>query len=146
MPDLIKRNSLTGEWEAHTRPEPTISWLPGEQWTAGESLLLQNADEPQPAHAQASAIAVNFPGLNDGLGLSLGVLLRTRIQFTGELRAVGEVHADALHHMARCGFDAFEISPSADLHRALRLIAPFSNHYQNSMSNPAPSYRRVQSR
>lgn len=66
-----------------------------------------------------SLIALAFPKFQDGRAYSMAQLLRERLGFTGELRAVGDVLFDELQLMARCGFDAFEISDPATL-RLLR--------------------------
>ncbi|MFZ1079726.1 MAG: DUF934 domain-containing protein [Methylovirgula sp.] len=57
-----------------------------------------------------SLIAVQFPKFTDGRGYSIARQLRQRCQFTGELRATGDILFDQLQFLARCGFDAFEIS------------------------------------
>ena len=54
-------------------------------------------------------IAIRFSTVNDGRGLSIAVILRTRLGFKGELRAIGEVHEDVLHYMRRCGIDSYEL-------------------------------------
>jgi uncharacterized protein (DUF934 family) len=56
-----------------------------------------------------SMIALVFPKFNDGRAFSKAKLLRDH-GFGGEVRAVGDVLWDQLQLMARCGFDAFEIS------------------------------------
>lgn len=58
-------------------------------------------------------IALVFPKFQDGRAFSMAQLLRERLGFEGELRAVGDVLFDELQLMARCGFDAFEISDPA---------------------------------
>jgi uncharacterized protein (DUF934 family) len=55
-------------------------------------------------------IALAFPKFGDGRAFSTARLLRDRLGFTGELRAVGEVLSDQIQAMRRCGFDAFEIT------------------------------------
>ena len=65
-----------------------------------------------------SVIALAFPKFADGRAFSNAVILREQRGFRGELRAVGDVLFDQLQMMARCGFDAFEISDAATL-RAL---------------------------
>ena len=53
-------------------------------------------------------IALEFPTFTDGRAYSYARLLRERLGFRGEVRAVGNVLRDQLMFMARCGFDAFE--------------------------------------
>jgi uncharacterized protein (DUF934 family) len=75
----------------------------------------------QPAEAIAadlpflSLIAIQFPKFTDGRGYSIAQQIRSRYAFKGELRATGDVLFDQLQFMARCGFDAFEISDPATI-------------------------------
>ncbi|WP_126444541.1 DUF934 domain-containing protein [Sulfuricystis multivorans] len=54
-------------------------------------------------------IAVHFPAVGDGRGYSIARMLRSRLGYRGELRAIGAVERDYLHFLERVGFDAFEI-------------------------------------
>jgi uncharacterized protein (DUF934 family) len=121
--------------------------LPADEWAPGSplGLALQVDDEPNAEHAQAQLITINFDSFSDGRGLSLAVLLRTRFGFDGELRAIGDVHPDLLHYMRRCGFTSYVLPehrqlPSADNRDPL---VPYSDHYQGSVTNPEPAFRRV---
>lgn len=58
-------------------------------------------------------IDVRFPGFADGRGYSLGVMLRTRHQYRGGLRAIG-VEADNLASLQQCGYDSFELVSELD--------------------------------
>ena len=141
MPTLIK--ATANGWAI--APEVTdVQWQTPEDWHSGQSLLLSADAEPLPEFSTAERIAIEFPAFNDGRALSLAVLLRTRLGFAGELRAVGAVHEDILHYMVRCGFDALEIPDERDVQTALALISPYSNVYQGSVDNPEPSFRRMQ--
>jgi len=59
--------------------------------------------------AHFAVIALEFPKFRDGRAYSQARLLRERLGYRGEIRAVGDVLQEQLHYMARCGFDAFEI-------------------------------------
>ncbi len=75
-------------------------------------------------------VALDFPTFRDGRAYSYARLLRDRYEFTGELRAVGDVLLEQLLYMQRCGFDAFEIEsddPERDFETAL---ADFTVWYQ----------------
>lgn len=90
-----------------------------------------------------SVIALVFPKFQDGRNFSLARLLRERHKFAGELRAVGEVLLDQVQAMARCGFDAFEITdPSTE--RVLREGRRFgvSHFYQPSLGRDLPAGTR----
>ena len=63
--------------------------------------------EPHVGHL--SMIAVAFPKFHDGRGYSAARILRERYGFGGELRAVGDVLADQIPLMRRCGIGSFEV-------------------------------------
>jgi len=129
--------------EGGLRISPVDEWRP----TSGEGLLLEPSDEPDASFGTAPLIAINFPAFNDGRALSLAVLLRTRYQYTGELRAVGDVHPDMVHYMKRCGFDSFLMPEGRTLPVAAGdshiTLAPYSDYYQASVLDPEPAFRRV---
>ena len=54
-----------------------------------------------------AVIAIDFPKFTDGRGYSTAFNLRMRLNYQGELRAIGDVLRDQLFQMQRCGFDAF---------------------------------------
>ena len=133
-----------GATQSGGRPlKPLAEWQPG----SSDGLLLDAADEPDERFREAPLIAVNFPAFSDGRGLSLAVLLSTRYQFTGELRAVGDVHPDVIHYMKRCGFDTFQMPEGRRLPpratEGASTLAPYSDYYQASVLDPEPAYRRV---
>lgn len=59
-------------------------------------------------------IAIDFPKFTDGRGYSQARQIRD-FGFGGELRATGDILFDQLQLLARCGFDAFEISHAATI-------------------------------
>lgn len=93
--------------------------------------------------ANVDLVAIHFPKFADGRGYSKARLLRERYGYTGELRAVGEVLADQLFYMRRCGIDAFELVEGKDVQAALRCFEDFSVTYQGATDEPRPLYRRV---
>ncbi|SOC23740.1 DUF934 domain-containing protein [Thalassospira xiamenensis] len=62
-----------------------------------------------------SIITVNFPAYTDGRGYSYARVLRERLGFKGELRAIGDVLRDQILYMHRCGFDAYELKNDDDV-------------------------------
>ena len=111
----------------------------------GLGVWLSVKDDPaQIAHdlEHFQVIAVHFPSFNDGRGYSTGTLLRQRYGWRGELRAFGDVHRDQLFYLARCGFDAFQLSEGEDVEVALEAFGDFSEAYQPSVDRPLPLFRR----
>ena len=87
-------------------------------------------------------IAVNFPAFNDGRALSVAVLLRTRMKYTGELRAIGDVRQDQLSYMRRCGFTTFTPAPDANFAELRNGLVVMTDYYQGSVLEPSPLFRR----
>jgi len=76
-------------------------------------------------------VAVEFPGVGEGRGFSYGRLLRDRLKFTGELRAVGAaVKQDKIFMLARCGFESFELPPEEKADEALAALHRYDVVYQ----------------
>jgi uncharacterized protein (DUF934 family) len=85
-------------------------------------------------------IAVQFPKVVDGRGYSLAYLLRTRLHFQGELRAVGDFTRDQLFYLQRTGFNAMTLRAGEDAHAALAAFNTFTVRYQGSTDEPAPLF------
>ncbi|WP_343731081.1 DUF934 domain-containing protein [Duganella sp.] len=91
---------------------------------------------------QFPLIAVDFPKFTDGRGYSIAYNLRTRLGWTGELRAIGDVLRDQLFSMQRVGFDAYSVRADRDPHDALKGLSDFSETYQASVDQKVPLFRR----
>ena len=149
MPTLIKHDKIMeDDWtiveveapaDGIRRIVPLEAWLP----ESGDGLLLQGDCEPEARYCVAPLIAINFRVFSDGRGLSLAVLLRSRFDFTGELRAVGDVHPDLLYYLNRCGFDSYLMPDERSAQTALSTLAPYTNYYQASVLEPNPAHRRT---
>ena len=77
-----------------------------------------------------AVIAVEFAKFSDGRGYSIATLLRSRLGFKGEIRAVGDVLIDQLFAMARCGIDSFALRGDQDVEAAKRAFETFPSVYQ----------------
>jgi uncharacterized protein (DUF934 family) len=77
-----------------------------------------------------AVIAVEFAKFSDGRGYSIATLLRSRLGFKGEIRAVGDVLIDQIFAMARCGIDSFALRGDQDVEAAKRAFATFPAVYQ----------------
>ena len=89
-----------------------------------------------------SLIAVNFPVFRDGRSFSNAAILRLRLSFNGELRAIGDVLRDQLFYMKKCGINSFELSDAVDAEEALAAFTDFADNYQSTVGDPAPLFRR----
>jgi uncharacterized protein (DUF934 family) len=75
-------------------------------------------------------IELEFPKFRDGRGYSWARILRQRLGFTGEIRAVGDVLRDQWLFMSRCGVDAFEVRPGTRLEDFRAALAEQTVFYQ----------------
>lgn len=87
-------------------------------------------------------IAVQFPQFTDGRGYSIAYQLRTRLHYTGELRATGDVLRDQMFYMARCGFNAFAVREDKSIDDALTAFNDFRYSYQGSAEMATPLFRQ----
>lgn len=99
-------------------------------------------DQLRPYLARLTLIAIDFPSFRDGRGYSQAYLLRTRLGWQGELRAVGDILRDQLSHLRQCGFDAFAIRADKSAADALQGLAGMSVLYGRSAIEPRPLFRR----
>lgn len=106
-----------------------------EQWRAHRQALLAGgqplglrlrSDQPPQLAADDLAhftvVALEFPKYRDGRAYTHARMLRERLGFRGEIRAVGDVLQEQLHFMQRCGFDSFDVV-ATDPEQAWRTIA-----------------------
>jgi len=98
----------------------------GVEIAAGES-----AAPLQPYLGRLTLLALTFPKFSDGRSYSTARLLRERMGFRGELRALGDVLADQIPLMRRCGIQSFEVH-HAPTRRALLAgrLAEMHHYYQ----------------
>lgn len=118
--------------------------LRGEHMSPDGILLLPD-DQPEilmPWLSVIPMIAIDFPSFRDGRAYSLAYILRTRLGWRGELRAVGDVLRDQLSHMRHCGFDAFAVREDKPVEDAMKGLAGISVLYSRSVLEPNPLFRR----
>ena len=108
------------QWRAAAEPKPAGVMVPNDV----------DIEELQADLPRLSTIALQFPKWTDGRAYSQAVLLRGRLRYTGEIRATGEVLADMLPLLQRCGFDAVQLRADQKLETAQRALGYFGNHYQ----------------
>ena len=143
-PDLALVNAGQGDGRSKIKPnvpwptEPVVThWEGGafvrlQDWLArndnpiletadGVGVILMSHEDPLLLEGHLDGIgliAIEFPRFSDGRGNSIANLLRTRLGWVKEVRAVGDVLIDQLFFMGRCGFDAFALRGGQDVARA----------------------------
>jgi len=166
MPKIIKDKAIVADdWhllklaEGETPESATVpagkQIVPLSVWLAQKTALAgrddigvwlapdERAESLQDDAAGLPLIAVDFPNFADGRGYSTAFNLRTRIGFTGELRAIGDVLRDQLFYLQRVGFNAFATRPDRSIEDALKGLTDFSDVYQTSWDQKTPLFRRA---
>jgi uncharacterized protein (DUF934 family) len=96
---------------------------------------LQSSQSPEALDGDVhrlSVIALEFPKFRDGRPFSWSRMLRTRLGFEGEIRAVGDFLYDQLAFMRRVGIDAFEVRENFTLGEYARALGEITDVYQPS--------------
>ena len=100
----------------------------------GLGVLINPADDVRRLEGhldRIALVAVAFPAFSDGRAFSHASLLRARLGFKGEVRAVGDVLIDQIPLMLRCGIDSFAVTNGTALRRLAENRLPgIDNHYQ----------------
>ncbi|MGO7044510.1 DUF934 domain-containing protein [Rhizobium leguminosarum] len=100
----------------------------------GLGVLIKPADDVrrlEPYLYRLEIVAVAFPAFNDGRAFSHASLLRQRLGYTNELRAVGDVLIDQVPLMLRVGIDSFSVTNATALKRLSESRLPaIPHHYQ----------------
>jgi len=98
-------------------------------------IQLQSSENPEVLGADVnhfSLIALEFPKFRDGRAFSWARMLRTRLGFTGEIRAVGDFLYDQVNYQHRVGFDAWEVPDHFTIEMFNRALSEMTNVYQPS--------------
>jgi uncharacterized protein (DUF934 family) len=103
-------------------PHDNATELPG-------TLVLANDADPMDLPLDGvQRIDLHFPKFTDGRAYSQAFLLRRRREFTGEIRATGEVLVDQLAQMERSGFDVAVLRADQPLDVAQRVLASYPGY------------------
>jgi len=77
-------------------------------------------------------IELDFPHFGDGRLFSHAYLLRNRLGYQGEIRAVGRFLPDQIFYLHRVGVNAFQLEDQNQIPLALSCLGDFSVSYQAS--------------
>ena len=140
----VAENLFTDVADGETLPDgPALVSLP--RFLADrETLLARNAplgvrlkaeESPEALGDDAqrlSLVVLEFPKFRDGRAFSWARMLRTRLHFTGEIRATGDFLYDQLTAMTRVGFDGFEVPEKITPELLQRALSEMRFVYQPS--------------
>ena len=87
-----------------------------------------------------AVVALAFPKHRDGRAFSSAALLRKRLGFKGEVRAVGDVFLEQAAHMVRCGFDAFEAKDGVTPAQWAHVVHRHRHVYQRAVDARQPAF------
>ena len=85
-------------------------------------------------------VALVFPKYRDGRGYSSAALLRQRLGYGGEVRAVGDVLREQAGFMVRCGIDAFAVSDGSTAEDWAAAAGRFRHVYQRAVDARPPVF------
>jgi uncharacterized protein (DUF934 family) len=98
-------------------------------------IKLQSSENPEALGADVNhfaLIALEFPKFRDGRAFSWARMLRTRLGYTGEIRAVGDFLYDQVNYQHRVGFDAWEVPDHFTVEMFTKALTEMTNVYQPS--------------
>jgi uncharacterized protein (DUF934 family) len=87
-----------------------------------------------------AVVALEFPKYRDGRAYTSARLLSDRLNFKGEVRAVGDVLRMQAGFMVRCGFNAFEPADGSTVEDWERATQRFRHVYQRSSDGRPAAY------
>jgi uncharacterized protein (DUF934 family) len=96
---------------------------------------LQASENPEMLGADVnhfSLIALEFPKFRDGRAFSWARMLRTRLGFAGEIRALGDFLYDQVNYQHRVGFNAWQVPDNFTIEMFNRALTEMTNVYQPS--------------
>jgi uncharacterized protein (DUF934 family) len=95
-----------------------------------------------PEIADRALIALQFPAFADGRALSQAVVLRKRLGFRGEMRAVGDIIRDLVFWLGRCGFDSIVPRKDQNLEACRTALGELDVAYQAAADLHTPVWVR----
>ncbi len=108
-------------------------------------VLLSNSEDVEAVYPEIRdrpLIALQFPAFADGRALSQAVVLRNRLGFIGELRAVGDIVRDLVFWLGRCGFDTIVPRRDQDLEACRLALGELQASYQAAADGRTPVWIR----
>jgi uncharacterized protein (DUF934 family) len=121
----------------------TIQLFKADSFSANEAgtLTLPNDADPREAALDGiHTVVLQFPAFTDGRAFSQAFLLRRRIGFAGQIRAIGDVLIDQLAQMQRSGFTQAVLRADQSIEHGHKLLAQYDAFYQGDAVNVKPHF------
>jgi len=107
----------------------------------GDAIALANDVDPRTLQLEGvQRIDLSFPKFTDGRAFTQAFLLRRRLGFKGEIRAVGDVLIDQLQQMQRTGFDSAVLRADQNPDFARAQLARYPAFYQGDAVQIQPQF------
>jgi uncharacterized protein (DUF934 family) len=114
--------------------------------TRADPSVLRMANDADPTTYSLDGVTrveLVFPKFADGRAYSQAVMLRRRLGFQGDIRAVGDVLIDQVQQMSRTGFTSAELRADQSLDKARAQLQRFADFYQGDALQAQPRFARV---
>ncbi len=121
----------------------TIELFQADRFSADETGTLTLANDADPREASLDGIhtvVLQFPAFTDGRAFSQAFLLRRRLGFPGQIRAVGDVLVDQLQQMQRSGFTQAVLRADQRIEHGQRQLARYGAFYQGDAVDTRPIF------
>ena len=121
----------------------SIELLKADSFTADEAGTLTLANDADPRDAALDGVhtvVLQFPAFTDGRAFSQAFLLRRRLGFDGQIRAVGDVLIDQLAQMQRSGFTQAVLRADQSVEHGRQLLAQYDAYYQGDAVDTRPHF------
>lgn len=119
---------------------------PSSTQAPAEASVLRLANDVDPTTLTLNGVTrieLQFPRFADGRAYSQAVMLRRRLGYQGDIRAVGDVLIDQVQQMSRTGFSSAELRADQSLEQARTQLARFADFYQGDADQSQPRFARI---
>ncbi|HEY4030842.1 MAG TPA: DUF934 domain-containing protein [Caulobacteraceae bacterium] len=89
---------------------------------------------------QLAVVELVFAKFRDGRPYSTASILRGRLEYRGEVRAIGDVLREQALHMVRCGFDAFVPADGSTPEEWMAAAHRYRHVYQRANDDRRPIF------
>ena len=89
---------------------------------------------------QLAVVELVFSKFRDGRPYSTVRILRSRLEYRGEVRAIGDVLREQALHMTRCGFDSFVPADGSTPEQWIAAARRYRHVYQRAADDRLPIY------